>query len=539
MSLLDDVSIVVTPNGYKAGTLFGVIPVPSEGAEEVVNGDFATDSDWNTGTGWSISNGELVGNNATSITYQGISAQPNTFYKVTFTVSNYVSGNVLFQFNGGSNSGTPRTSVGTYTEYIATDASVNGNFSITRTQNFTGSIDNVSVKEYTAADMDVTRATAATRVDEDGLISDVLSNVPRIDYTGCPHILAEPQRTNLVTYSEDYDDASWTKSQSTITVDATTSPDGTVNADKLTEAALSGSHTITQGNITVTSGAEVSYSVFAKKGERDFTLLWFAQVSTGYSFDLNNGAIGSKIGGGTITPKIEDYGNGWYKCTVTGTAPSTLANIIIYTMTDTTTYSYAGDGTSGIYIWGAQLEEGSYATSYIPNFGTSAGVTRAQDIFTRDGIGSLINSTSGSFFLDMAALNDIPGAQISISLSGDTSSDRILIYSGSGGGSWLVQFRKDSGNLVVLQHTATVTNQSKVAVSWEAGRYVMYVDGTKVTNYTTGSETEATTFDAGDLKNLQFSPNHNSSSNYFNGKVRQLQVYTTALSPTQLAALTT
>ena len=116
-------------------------------ANIVQNGTFDTDTDWTKGGGWSISNGELVGNNANGLTYQGISAKPNTSYKVTFTVSNYVSGNVLFQFNGGSNTGTPRTSVGTYTEYITTDASVNGNFSITRTQNFTGSVDNVTVEE--------------------------------------------------------------------------------------------------------------------------------------------------------------------------------------------------------------------------------------------------------------------------------------------------------------------------------------------------------------------------------------------------------
>ena len=67
----------------------------------------------------------------------------------------------------------------------------------------------------------------------------------------------------------------------------------------------------------------------------------------------------------------------------------------------------------------------------------------------------------------------------------------------------------------------------------------MYIDGIKATNYTAGSETEATTFDADDLKNLQFSPNHNASSNLFYGKVKQLQVFKTALTPTELIALTT
>ena len=69
MSLLDDVSIVVTPNGYKAGELYAVIPVPTEGAEEIINGDFATDSDWTKGTGWTISGGSANcdGNNQKKI----------------------------------------------------------------------------------------------------------------------------------------------------------------------------------------------------------------------------------------------------------------------------------------------------------------------------------------------------------------------------------------------------------------------------------------------------------------------------------------
>jgi hypothetical protein len=151
----------------------------------------------------------------------------------------------------------------------------------------------------------------------------------------------------------------------------------------------------------------------------------------------------------------------------------------------------------------------------------------------------LINSEEGSFFVDIAALNQPPGSQLSISLSGDNSNDRILIYTGSGGGEWVTQFRKDATSYVTIKKSTTITNQSKVAVSWESGKYLMYIDGIKATNYTAGSETEATTFDLGDLKNLQFSPNHNSTSNFFYGKVKQLQVYKTALTDSELETLTT
>ena len=189
-----------------------------------------------------------------------------------------------------------------------------------------------------------------------------------------------------------------------------------------------------------------------------------------------------------------------------------------------------------VEVWGAQFEEGSYATSYIPTSGST--VTRNQDIFTRDGISSLINSEEGSFFLDIAAISATPGAQLSISLSGNGSTDRILIFTGSGGGQWNVQFKKDGGTFLNVKKNITISNQSKLAVSWKSGKYLVYIDGDKATNYTVGSETESTTFDVGDLKNLQFNPNYGTTSNPFLGKVRQLQVYDTALDDTQLDALT-
>ena len=644
MSLLDDVSIVVTPNGYKAGELYAVIPVPTEGANVVINGDFTTDSDWSKGTGWTISGGSANCDGSqtgtTSLTPSLDNVVNNVTYIVEYTISNYTSGSISIKL-GNTGYGAVRTANGTYTEEIKALATTFPRSQINANSSFTGSIDNVSVKEYTAADMDVTRATAATRVDENGLVnyaeiigSDLTSplnflstwleasvdsktsntftvggsgrgmyfmlpenktlkinvsgvtgsvelryrtttggagtvlgdfdtdlyltttnattniylratgagtvsftdvsvkevtrdNVPRIDYSGCPHILAEPQRTNLVTYSEDF--TQWTKSNASLinTITSTViSPDGVSYANKLYPIGSATSSYISQiiaGNC---------FSMFIKKGERRWVLIYGGFANSNVWFDSENGVFGNVLSQATAT--VESFGNDWYRIKILWSQNST--QVRIYNTDSGTSTQSTGNGTDGLYIWGAQLEAGSYATSYIPTSGST--VTRNQDIFTRDGISSLINSTSGSFFIEMAALNQPPVTQISISLSGDTSSDRILIYSGSGGGSWLVQFRKNGGNLVAMQENATITNQSKVAVSWEAGRYVMYIDGIKATNYTVGSETTSTTFDVGDLKNLQFSPNHGATSNYFYGKVKQLQVYKTALTDEQLLQLT-
>jgi hypothetical protein len=144
-----------------------------------------------------------------------------------------------------------------------------------------------------------------------------------------------------------------------------------MDADKLVENTSNSTHrVITSAGLTI-SGS-VSISLFAKKAERSWIFIGNNNIQ-GAFFNLENGTIGTTSG--VITPSIIDYGNGWYRCIITATA---VANerIGIYTATADNTYTYTGDGTSGLYIWGATIEVGSYPTSYIPT--TSASVTRNQ-----------------------------------------------------------------------------------------------------------------------------------------------------------------
>ena len=183
MSLLDDVSIVVTPNGYKAGELYAVIPVPTLGSEEVTNGDFATDTDWIKLNGSTISGGvgNIIANGAVSSTgsnwslYQTNVFSPSTRYRIQFRARQTSgSGNFNVAYAYGLILNEVITS--SFVDYsidftTSSDSWVNeltfGGFTI----GDTFEVDNVSVKEYTSADMDVTRATAATRVDENGLVN--------------------------------------------------------------------------------------------------------------------------------------------------------------------------------------------------------------------------------------------------------------------------------------------------------------------------------------------------------------------------------
>ena len=179
MSLLDDVSIVVTPNGYKAGELYAVVPVPTEGSELVTNGDFATDTDWNkTGT-WSIESNYATasGNSTSQYIQQDFTITNGKTYSFTYEIiENTLNGNgASLSGSGGFVSVSLSSVIGTHQVYITADDSgavyaLKIGVSGTAT---TGTIklDNVSVKEYTSADMDVTRATAATRVDPLGFIN--------------------------------------------------------------------------------------------------------------------------------------------------------------------------------------------------------------------------------------------------------------------------------------------------------------------------------------------------------------------------------
>jgi len=252
-----------------------------------------------------------------------------------------------------------------------------------------------------AGDLDVTRATTATRVNSSGLIESVASNVPRLDYTKgtCPSILVEPQRTNLVTYSEDFTNASWLGS-ATKTANTAISPSGVLNADSLIEVSSSVIQSAASATINFVSGTAYTMTVFAKNqpSGRGFVQLTGYALGSGSSnvyanFNLNTGVVGNQSGGSS---KIEALANGWYRCSFTFTCGNTITErynvCLISSMSATAFENYTGDTSKGIYVWGAQLEAGSYATSYIPT--TSASVTRNADVISKTGLTGITTLTT-------------------------------------------------------------------------------------------------------------------------------------------------
>jgi len=178
--------------------------------------------------------------------------------------------------------------------------------------------------------------------------------------------LIEYAPENLITRSEEFDDASWSKSQVTVNQNATTSPSRIINADKVVESTATSIHRIVKGSLSAIAGTIYSVSVYAKADGRRYLYLNAGGFGSNSTFDLESGVVSATQNG---TASITNAGNGWWRCTTMGTAATTQTTVVNFQLNNTSSASdssYTGDGTSGLYLWGAQLERASTARTYYP-----------------------------------------------------------------------------------------------------------------------------------------------------------------------------
>lgn len=244
----------------------------------------------------------------------------------------------------------------------------------------------------------IARSSGGGRFNAQGQYEWVGPDEPRIDYdplTGeCLGLLVEEQRTNLLTYSSDFANAVWKTVKTTIVPDTAISPDGTVSADKLVEANV-----LTTQNMYRSASYAIgsyAYSIRAKNAGRNF--IWLRALHSGGTFSgaFFNLTTGEITGISNCTATVYPLPGGWYDCKIVF-SPTTNASGYVYTYVRNVASSsnYTGDGTSGIYLWGAQLEQGAFPTSYIPT--EDAQVTRAADIATVNDLAPWFNSNQGRF----------------------------------------------------------------------------------------------------------------------------------------------
>jgi hypothetical protein len=378
-------------------------------------------------------------------------------------------------------------------------------------------------------DFDFTRASAATRINAQGLIETVAVGDNRLNYplidgvvNGCPSLLLEPQRINLVTYSEDFSNGSWTKSQSSAILSNITSPKGTQNVYKFTENTASSKH---QLFTTISSYTELTISFFAKKEERSF----IAVEKSGWGntiFDLN---IGSVVSG---TGDVIDFGNGWFRCSAFYTASPAQTQFYLILMQDSSTNSYQGDGNSGLYLWGIQAEAGSYATSYIPSL-TGSQTTRSAETCNNAGDVNTFNDSEGVLMVEISALaNDLTDRSLSLSsgyynnrieIRYNDSSNGIRVFGIVGGA-----FQFDSSSSLSLPN---ITNQSKLAFKYKENNFALWVNGFEIYSDLFGS-----IFSEGVLNEIKFSDAQGAEPFY--GNTKQIQYYDSALNDSDLETLT-
>jgi hypothetical protein len=377
---------------------------------------------------------------------------------------------------------------------------------------------------------DFTRATSATRVNKDGLIETVASNEPRIDFTDANGaLLLEPQRTNLITYSEDF--SQWANvSYTSVESNSTSSPDGSVNADKLVAGATNGLQ-LRIASASLISGNTYTVSTYVKNAGGNYVILYMNDSSSqGIKVDLINETF--TVMGGSTNHFIKNYGNGWYQIGFTRTIDTNVNDIIAVPSLDGNTVSFLGDGINGIYIWGAQVEQGSYATSYIPTQGSA--VTRVAEVANGAGNDQVINSTEGVFYVEMKSdFND--NATKRISISDFTNNNRLTLYfnvSTNLIGTVIVTAL--GGSPSSLSYVVpSFSTYNKIALKYKTNDYALWINGVEVDTELIGN-----TFAQNVLKTIRFEQGAG-GLHYFYGNTKDVRVYNTALTDAELIELTT
>lgn len=215
--------------------------------------------------------------------------------------------------------------------------------------------------------------------------------------------------TNLLTFSEQFDNASWTKTRASIIANSTTAPDGTLTADTLVEdSTASSTHTVDHPSISFTSGNQYTVSFFAKAKERTECFIKlndsaFPAISSAI-FNIQAGVL-IDSGSGLDSTSIESAGNGWFRCSVTATADATLSSGVEIRPSVGGTSVYSGDGSSGIYIHGAQVVQNAKQQPYVKTISSSDSDTFTEslrveyDPVTGENLGALIEGASTNLFL--------------------------------------------------------------------------------------------------------------------------------------------
>jgi hypothetical protein len=346
----------------------------------------------------------------------------------------------------------------------------------------------------------------------------------------------------LLTYSEQFDNAAWSVISATVSANTAVAPDGTLTADKLvaqTSFAIYGA--FYGGQIIRTSAANGSgihtWSVYAKAGECGLINI-IANV-TGFAkevlFNLTNGTFSIVSGNTSNTAvRMEAVGNGWYRCSVTPTDMGAYSGNLLTNIQVFNTVSTPSTGYSGVYIWGAQLEAGSFATSYIPTVASQ--VTRVADSASMTGtnFSSWYRADEGTVYVEQIPTNTATTNQSGLSLF-ESSVSYTAIGHGTGGGLTNSAFYviKNSADQAFLSRDPVVSANSplKSAGAYKTNDFAFSVNGNAILTDASGQLINPT--------ELRIGRSSISTPNYANGAIRKIAYYPLRLTNAELVGLST
>jgi hypothetical protein len=506
----------------------------SYGSEEITNGGFDTDSGWvkSTTPATTIASGEATvgGTGGNGYIYQDAGLTVGTLYQISFDVTSAHSSSLTFLKGSdfGSTSGSYKAlgllTTGTHVvNFVATSEFIGltvggGNSAVIV-------IDNVSVKEVTFDESDGTLT-----------LFEHPDNIPRVEYDADGNrlgLLVEESRTNLFPYSV-LDDAHWFRSSASIDENQITAPDGT-NTGSNFIADSGSSLSFINIDTSITSGTTYTQSIFAKA--KDTSWIQIAP-STGFSsayqnFNLQTGSLGASDN--ITSASITDVGNGWYRCSATVTATSTQSGRMVFGWIGgddgrlDTDGSFTPDGTQGVYVWGAQLEEGAFPTSYIKTTGSTA--TRSADVASIPVADFGYNTSVGSIVAEVGAHNTDSNAAAHYTMSKTTTGlEWVSVYSSSANVAFRVREGGSDQGVITISNDIR-TSGAKTGFAFKEDDFAAVVNGGSVSTDTSGSMASGIE----ELKIAMFASNPRQLCGY----IKSIKYYPRRLTNAQLQDLTT
>ena len=339
-----------------------------------------------------------------------------------------------------------------------------------------------------AVNFTVTRASSKYVVNESGVIEEVLANTPAFEYNAdgsYKGLLVESASENLCLQSEDIN-TTWVAVNATIATNDTTAPDETTTADKLGDDSGGGTGEVrAQQSISTTAGNTYTASVFLKADQLAYAALG-AQDADGASaytqfFGLSgDGTLGTPTAG-IDNSTITAYPNGWYRCSITfAQTDADGFTFRVYVADSISNYDVDLDGTSSIFVWGAQVEEGGHASSYMPTTTTSA--TRAKDDISLLSASTYIGQTAGTVYLETTIDNIVPNASL---ISASDGSDDNIVRIGFNASGDMRMYVKASTSSIINDVETIAAGTYKFAIVYSSGDTRVYRNGVQLSSSST------------------------------------------------------